>query len=66
VTGNFTAQETRSLERSFAAGEMSPCPRCGNPLDQTPVLPSPEVAYVRNRVLIQCLHCRLKGVLELK
>jgi hypothetical protein len=61
---NFTADEERSLRETLIRGETPSCPRCRGALELTPILPGKEVAYVRDRVLIQCGACRLKGVVD--
>lgn len=64
MADNFTVDEERSLLQMFRRKETPSCPRCGGGLDLTHIPPKPEVAYVRDRVLIQCSHCRLKGVVD--
>lgn len=64
MNDNFTAREEQALRAALARGETVRCPRCGIPLVQTPIPPRREVAYVRDRVLFQCVSCRLKGVVD--
>ncbi|MGW8265451.1 MAG: hypothetical protein ACWGSQ_03735 [Longimicrobiales bacterium] len=64
MADNFTVAEERSLRRAILREGDPPCPRCGGRLDLTRVPPRPEVAYVRDRVLIQCSSCKLKGVVD--
>ena len=61
---NFSAEEERQLWEQLAEGGQPSCPRCNGALEITPVGPRPDVAYVRNRLLLQCSACRLKGVLD--
>ena len=60
----FTVEEERALRRQMVQGRPPQCPRCGGTLDLTLVHPRADVAYVRERVLIQCRACRLKVVLD--
>jgi hypothetical protein len=64
VRDNFTADEERSLREALIRGETPSCPRCRGALELTTILPAREVAYVRDRVLIQCGFCGLKGVVD--
>ena len=63
---NFTAEEVRSLRRALIRGEAPRCPRCDGALDSTPVPPRRDVAYVRDRALLQCSAYRLKGVVDMR
>jgi len=60
----FTAEEEESLRDAVVRGESPRCPRCGGLLDRTPIPPRPDVAYVRDRVLLQCVSCGLKTVVD--
>lgn len=64
MADNFTAEEARFLRLALSRGEEPRCPRCGGPLDPTPLPPRRDVAYVRNRLLLQCSACKLKGVVD--
>ena len=64
MQGNFSADERRQLWEKLGQGSQPCCPRCGGALDLTPVGPRPDVAYVRNRLLIQCSDCKLKAVVD--
>lgn len=66
MVDNFTPAEIRALGNSLKKGAGLHCPRCGQRLEVTPVVPSPNVSYVRNRLLLHCLHCRLKGAVDRK
>jgi hypothetical protein len=66
MSGTFHPEEERSLKGQLAQGENPLCPRCGSPLQVTPVIPSPEVAYVRTRAVVECLACRKRVVLDRK
>jgi len=61
---NFTVEEERALRRGLTRGEKPACPRCGGALDLTHISPRRAVAYVRERVLIQCSACKLKVVVD--
>ena len=61
---NFTVEEVRCLREAFLRGETPSCPRCLRVLQLTPIGPNREVAYVRDRVLVQCGACRLTGAME--
>jgi hypothetical protein len=64
MQGNFSAAEERQLWERLAQGSQPSCPRCDGALDLTPVGPRPDVGYVRNRLLIQCSACKLRGVVD--
>lgn len=64
MQGNFSAEEERQLGEQLAQDSQPSCPRCEGVLNLTPVGPRPDVAYVRNRLLIQCSACKLKGVVD--
>jgi hypothetical protein len=64
VKDNFTIEEEQRLREALIRGETPVCPRCRGALELTPILPTPDVAYVRNRVLMQCGTCGLKGVVD--
>jgi hypothetical protein len=40
------------------------CPGCDRPLVATPVPPRNDVAYVRDRVLLECVPCVLRLVID--
>lgn len=61
---NFTVEEERCLREAILGGETPSCPRCLRVLQLTPIGPRLEVAYVRDRVRVQCGACGLKGVVE--
>ena len=62
--GGFTASEERDLHRQVAMGSGPHCPRCDDPMSLTPVHSPPEVAYVRDRVILQCSSCQLHCVVD--
>jgi hypothetical protein len=64
MQGSFSAEEERELRGQLAQGDQPSCPRCDGALDLMPARPRSDVAYVRNRVLIQCPRCKVKGVVD--
>ena len=61
---SYTLKEERALRKALSAGSPLHCPRCGEPVTETPVLPSPQVAYVRDRVLLQCSSCGARAAVD--
>ena len=57
-------EEERLLRNTLAAGGRPDCPRCAGPLLVTPVSRNPKVAYVRDRVVVQCTACQLRGAVD--
>ncbi len=66
MSGDFTAREERDLRKRLESGEEIPCPRCGGLLHAAPVIPPPEVSYVRNRVLLLCPSCGRRAAVDRK
>lgn len=58
MTGTYTRAERAELEAALKQKRELKCPSCGGQMTQQPVLPSPEVSYVRHRVWILCVSCR--------
>jgi hypothetical protein len=58
------AEETAIREGIQSLLETPRCPRCGGGLDRREVPPRPDVAYVRNRLLIVCNGCGRSVVLD--
>lgn len=61
---NYTAGEEKRLRDAVARGEIPRCPRCGGLLEQAPIPPRRDVAYVRDRVVLQCVSCGRKAVVD--
>ena len=61
---SFTDDETRRLTRALLAGGRLLCPRCGVPLDRTPVPPRRDLSYVRDRMWLVCPRCHRTAVLD--
>jgi hypothetical protein len=59
----YTADERHVLERDAARGRLA-CPRCGGTLELREVPQRAEVAYVRDRVWLQCGACGGSAVLD--
>jgi len=61
---SFTVEEVRRLTSRLVAGRSLVCPRCGIPLDRTPVPPRRDVSYVRDRLWLVCPRCHHTAVLD--
>ena len=59
-------EEEAALRRKLAEGGPLICPRCQGPLHANPVPPRSDVAYVRNRVILDCESCEFRVVLDRK
>ena len=66
MSGTFHPEEEKGLRGQLEKDETLLCPRCGSPLRVTPVIPSPEVAYVRTRAIVECGACGRRAVLDQK
>jgi len=60
----YTPREEALLRQALSRGSTLTCPRCASPLRPTPVIPPPEVSYVRDRVLLECDRCSRRTVLD--
>ena len=60
----YTPREEALLRHALSRGSALACPRCASPLRATPVIPPPEVSYVRDRVLLECDSCSRRTVLD--
>jgi hypothetical protein len=58
VTGGYTADQRRTIERAIAAGQPLHCPACTATLSAIDVPASRQVSYVRRRVWLICPDCR--------
>jgi len=63
---NANRQEEESLRGQLKEGTPPECPRCGAPLQVTPVRPRADVAYVRERALLACKPCGFMVALDRK
>lgn len=55
----YTDEERQALLRSVATGATAPtCPRCHGACAVIRTGPSPDVSYVRDRVVVRCSGCR--------
>jgi len=59
-----TAEEETSLKQELAEGKEPRCPRCEEFMRSTPIRPRSDVAYVRDRVLLECRPCALRLVVD--
>ena len=59
----LSPEEEMVLREGVKDGAAS-CPRCGKPLNITPIPPRSDVSYVRNRVLLECSRCYLRVALD--
>lgn len=64
--GSYEAAQRRDLETALQAGAVLRCPYCDVELSLQKVEGSPEVAYVRRRVLAICPQCRRSAALDVK
>lgn len=64
MTGAYSPGEEALLRKALATGSAPACPRCGSPLRATPVLPPPQVSYVRSRIVLECDPCHIRTVLD--
>jgi hypothetical protein len=62
----FGPEEERALRRQIEEGNHPRCPRCAGALRLTPILPPPQVAYVRDRVVLECDRCGMGTVIDQK
>ena len=65
MAGPLSPAERKTIQEGVRGGGSS-CPRCKIPLRTTMIPPRQDVAYVRNRVLIECDRCGLKEALDLR
>jgi hypothetical protein len=63
--GKLNPSEEKALQEEVRRGTAS-CPRCGTLLNLTSIPPRSDVAYVRNRVLLECDGCGLKAAIDRK
>jgi hypothetical protein len=66
MTEGFHAEEEKTLRECMKRGDSLHCPLCESPLQITPIRPSPQVAYVRDRVALECSACGRRTVLDRK
>ena len=59
-----TPEEEQELRVRIREREDASCPRCRSLLRQTSVPPRRDVAYVRNRVMLECDGCGMKAILD--
>jgi hypothetical protein len=59
-------REEEKVKNVLRNGHQPECPRCGTPLQITPVPPRPDVSYVRDRVLLTCGPCDLTVAVDRK
>ena len=59
-------KEEEKLREALESGDNPECPRCGSRLASCPVPPRADVAYVRNRILLQCGSCGFKIAIDRK
>jgi uncharacterized protein with PIN domain len=64
--GSFDAATRRLLETAVNSGAEPECPDCRTRLTRQRVEASPEVSYVRRRVLVICPSCRKSASLDVK
>ncbi len=60
----YAPEEEASLRRALKEGGPLHCPRCGGPMRERRILPSPAVSYVRDRVLLECDACGRRTVVD--
>jgi hypothetical protein len=58
--------EEAALRRQLKEGRVPACPRCNATLRTVPIPLRSDVAYVRNRVLLECESCRFRVALDRK
>jgi hypothetical protein len=58
--------EEAALRTQLKEGKPPTCPRCNATLRTFPVPPRSDVAYVRNRALLECDSCRFRVALDRK
>jgi hypothetical protein len=61
-----TAGEEKELQEDLQKGRPLSCPRCHAPLRSIRIPPRSDVAYVRNRVLLECELCDFLAALDRK
>jgi hypothetical protein len=64
MNDSYTPREEVLLRQALSRGLALTCPRCASALRATPVIPPPEVSYVRDRVLLECDSCSRRTVLD--
>lgn len=65
MSSAYTSDEEALLRRSVKeAVRPLHCPRCGGTMRITPVVPPPDVPYVRTRVILECKDCRRRTALD--
>jgi hypothetical protein len=62
----FGSEEERALKRQMDGGGHPRCPRCAGTLRLTPIPLPPQVAYIRDRVALECDRCGLGSVMDKK
>ncbi|MGH7482604.1 MAG: hypothetical protein ACRELV_10645 [Longimicrobiales bacterium] len=62
----FTRVERAGIEAALARDRTPVCPACGGALARSPVPASPDVAYVRRRVLFVCTECGRGGAIDVR
>ena len=58
--------EEAALRTRLKEGKTPACPRCRATLRTIPVPPRSDVAYVRNRILLECDSCQFRVALDRK
>lgn len=61
---NYTPDEEVRLKDLLSRERELACPRCGGGMDRQSVPPRPEVAYVRDRILVICRGCQRSAVFD--
>lgn len=60
----YTASEENRIHAAVHAGGDVPCPRCGHLMEPHDIPPVEAVSYVRHRLWLHCIGCRLGLVLD--
>ena len=59
-------EEEQALRKRMVEGGPLTCPRCHGPLQMTSAPPRSDVAYVRNRAILDCSACGFRVALDRK